>query len=295
MVRWPNKIAATQANGPCVFHTDASGQVESFKVAADGALTQVSSVTVADGSSTYGGDTHVSADGKFLYVAAWGSHLSTINVLTVGSSCALTLASTLTANGAGYFSIALLDGVGLEAVDSIGNFINIYHISHGTNLTLVSSTPAQVLFSADGAAATLRSPIGPLVFNGVAGGTETEVHTVNAKGMLGNVPGSPASDPDGSDSVYVFYDALYGQLIGAEQFSNSLGFYGKVVSGYGLLGHSPVASAKFPAAMTEVGSELYILGQGGPGLDACMLALGSATCSPAASVPDSAADGIGVL
>jgi len=291
-----NTIATSIANGPCVFHADTSGQVESFTVATNGALTKVSSVTVGNGSTIWPSDVHVSADGKFLYVVdAFGFSMSTLSALTVGGGCALTLASTVTANGATYEATALIGSKGLDAVN-INGTIDIYSITNGTQLTLVTSTPSQ-LPSPDGAAAILKSPIGPLVFNGMASfSSETEVHTINAHGVLGNVSGSPASDPSGANSAHVFFDASHGQLIAGEQISNSLGFYGKSGSAYGLLGHSSVATASAPAAMAELGSELYVTGQGGPGVDACVLSLGSAACTGAAMLPGGAdPDGLGVL
>jgi len=295
-----NQLATSMANGPCVYSTDSGGnggvgQVVSWSVASDGALTKVSAVQIANGSSSFAGDVHVSADGKFVYAPTWGPS-STLDVLAVGSGCTLTLASTLTASNALYRAIALLGNVGLMALDAANEKIDIYRITGGTKLALVSSTPTQITSGADGAAAILKSPIGPLVFNGSYAVDQTEVHTVSKKGVLGNVPGSPASDPSGSESANVFFDASHGQLIATEQFSNAMGIYGKKGSAYGLLGHVAMSGSDFPTAQSELGSELYVTNELGASVEACALGVGTGTCSVATSLSNfGIAQGIGVL
>jgi hypothetical protein len=124
---------------------DGQAQVESFRVdPRTGALTEVS-ILVLPGSGTVGGDVHVAADGQEVYVTTtpllFGEF--TLAVLTVGSGCRLTLANSQKAS---YYAIALVGNAGLFAVDTFDNLLDLYHIRHGTQLTLISSTTSQVLY-----------------------------------------------------------------------------------------------------------------------------------------------------
>jgi len=291
-----NQIATSMANGPCVFHTDAfSGQVESFAAAATGALTEVSSILVGDHSTTFPGDIHVSADGHEVYLAVWGPP-SYLDVLTVGSGCTLSLASTLENASAAYYAIALVNSGQLMAVDTQNSKIDIYKITNGTQLSLLTSTASQ-LASPDGAAAAVIGARS-YVLNGMAtaGPGEAEAHTINAQGVLGAVPGSPQTDPNSIDSASVFYDASHHQLIAGEMFSGSLGIYGAKAGAFAFLNQVVLPGRTGPTAMSELGSELYVLSTTGFVVDACVVASGSLTCALAAKLPfGGVPKGIGVL
>jgi len=299
-----NQLATSMANGPCVYATDSGGNgtpgyVDSFSVGSNGALTKVSQVQIADGSSANAVDVRVSADGKYVYASAVGS-AGTLNVLTVGSGCALTLTSSVnTPSGAVYEAMALLGTKGIEAVNVYGT-IDIYSITNNTQLALVSSTTAQVPFPA-GAAFDPRSPIGPLVFNGSVGAGQLESHTINSQGKLGSVPGSPASDSSTTTTANLFFDPSLGQVTATEQFngsqlSNSMGIFGAKAHQLALLSHVAMSGSYFPTAQAELGSELYITNELGSSVEACAMAHGSATCSLAASfLGGEIVQGIGVL
>jgi hypothetical protein len=299
-----NQIAVSKANGPCVFATDSGGNgtqgfVDSFTVASTGALTEVSHVAIANGSSNNAADIHVSADGKYLYAVAAGS-TGSLNVLTVGSGCTLTLTTTLnTPSGSIYEATALLDSKAIEAVNVYGT-IDIYSITNNTQLALVSSTHSQVSTPA-GAATILKSPIGPLVLNGNLSAAQLEAHTINSKGMLGSVPGSPASDSGATTTANLFFDPSLAQVTATEQFNgnqfaNSMGIFGAKSGQLALLNHVALPNSYFPTAQAELGSELYITNELGSSVEACAMTHGSATCSLATTFSGGViVQGIGVL
>jgi len=298
-----NDIATSVANGPCVYHTDSSGQLDSFQVAADGTLTLVSAIKVANNSDSYAGDVHVSADGKYVYVADppvldIGSSL--IVSLTVGSGCVLTLAGHV-ASGIQetYSAIALLDTKGLVAVDNMHSVIDVYQITNGTKLSLVSSTPSQ-LSRPNGITATMTGPLGPMVFNGsIFSGGAVEAHTINGQGVLGSVPGSPAMDPNPSgNGAYVIYDAARRQVIESEVQSNTLGVYGAQNHQLAFLSQAAVPGSDEPTALAILGSELYVNEVMGGPIVSCAIGIGTLTnCQIAATLPTNTGhpEGIGVI
>jgi len=293
-----NQIATSMANGPCVFESDANGSnnsiglVQSWSVASDGSLTKVSTIDIP----AAGSDIKVSADGKYLYAVSWTTPAS-ISTITVGSGCALTLAHTYTTSNSLYYAITLVGNKGLVAPDYNNDTIDVYSITNGTQLTLVSTTPSQVPYPG-GAATVLRSPLGPLVFDGSNGAAEAEGHTINSQGILGTIPGSPASDPNSNVGANVFYDRSHGQITETEQFTNTLAIYGRQGNSFAFLSQValPAGSFPFPTAQTELGSELYIVNELGASVVACAMGTGTATCSIAGTFPSGGiAQGIGVL
>jgi 6-phosphogluconolactonase (cycloisomerase 2 family) len=282
-----NQIATSPGSSgrqPCVFHTDeGSGLVESFAVATTGALTEVSMLFIGTGSS-FPADIHASPDGRYVYVAVWGPP-SFLDVLTVGSGCHLTLASSLKQATARYYSIALLGTPGLLAVDNANNKLDVYRITNGTHLTLVSSTPSQ-LASPEGAAAGALGHQ-EYVFNGLTTGGpgEVEAHTVNGQGEVGPVPGSPAEDPNSRNGPYVFYDASHQQVIESEEDDDTLGVYGAQAGAQTLLSQATLPEGYGPTAMTEVGATLYVVANFDDVVDSCAIGAGVLTCALAGTLP----------
>jgi hypothetical protein len=292
-----NSLATSLANGPCVFHTDGgSGQVESFSVAANGSLSLVSTITVGTLLGT-ADDIHVSADGRYVYVALWNSlGPSYLDVFTVGSGCSLTLASTTQRANAVYYSIALISSTQLMAIDFLNSRIDIYQITNGTRLSLLTSTQSQLLGPSGAAAAQIGTRT--YIFNGISTllPGEAEAHTVNSQGILGLVPGSPQIDIKSLDGAYVFFDRSHQQLIESEQLSNSLGVYGLRLGLFALLGHTALPGGNVPVALTELGSELFVINALSGIVDACAIGTGSLKCVWAATLSIfELPDGIGVL
>jgi hypothetical protein len=125
---------ARSGRRPCVFHTDTSGQVESFSVAATGALTSVSVITVGFNDSP--GSILASADGKEVYVAAGFAppNPSLLDVFTASTNCSLTLASSLEAPQKSYASLALVGSSQLMAIDYANSTIDMDQITKGIDV-----------------------------------------------------------------------------------------------------------------------------------------------------------------
>jgi hypothetical protein len=291
-----NDIAISTLSGPCLFHTEDQlgldeGQIESFAIdRTTGALTEVA-ITKLPGAESDAGDVHVAADGRFIYVDSYadlgGKYY--LDVLSVGRSCRLTLASSMLASGS-YFTIALVGADGLLGVNTFGNTLDMYHIINGTQLRLVTSTPSQVFYPSGAASGQVGEQT--YVFNGINRPTtsEVETHTVNGQGTLGNVAGSPAFDGNGIGGPYVLFDAIHQQVIESENSSKALGVFGVKNSTFALLGRAPVTGGA-PDAMAQLGSALFV--QNGT-VDACLLRSGAATCMLVVSTLH-LGQGIGVL
>jgi hypothetical protein len=292
-----NQIATSAINGSCLFHTEdqfgtLQGQVESFSVnPATGALTEVSIIKLP-GWSAPGGDVHVSADGKYVYVAQWaqlgGAYY--LNALTVGSGCALTLVTHILSAGS-FFSIALVGRDGLLGVDTYGGKLDMYRISNGTQLTLASSTPSQIALPLGAAAGRVRRQTDVFSSGGLTiSASEAEAHTVNGQGLLGDVPGSPATDSSGIGGEWVWFDPVHQQVIVSEEYSNTPGIFGAKGGALTFLSQAPVVGTG-PGPATQLGTVLFV---DSSGVNACILAVGSAVCFQAL-YQQSLGLGIGVL
>jgi hypothetical protein len=286
-----NQIAISTANGPCLFHSDAAGKVESFTInPTTGALTLASAIGLGVPPPAPG-DLHVSVNGLYVYVSLWGPP-SYIDVLTVGSGCALTTASQTENANASYISFVLLGNNGLMAVDYQNSQLDVYGITQGTQLKLATTTASQLYEPAGAAAVVGVPPQQTLVFTG---GDGAQAYTVSQQGALTPVAGSPAEDPCWCSGANVFYDRANSQLVVAEQ--TSLGIYGLANNTMTFLSQVPLASGDYaPSAMTELGSELYVVNSLSNTVDACAMAAGSASCVLAATLPTGGyPQGIGVF
>jgi hypothetical protein len=294
-----NVIATSTSSGACLFHSDGqsgglSGQVESFRVnRITGALAEGSIVPLPY-TYTTAGDIHVSADGRDVYVAIYPVLLGgyTLDVLTIDTGCSLALATTLLpANG--YFSIALVGSAGLLWVGTEYDKLDMYRITNGTQLTLVPSTPSQVVFPLGAAVGQMGSQTYTFNSGGVTNGPgESEAHTVNGQGLLGNVPGSPAVDSNGHWGGWVWFDPLHQQVIESESGGTSLTIYGAKGGALALLGRALVVGGG-PEPMVQLGTLLFV---DNGAVNTRLLSFGAATCRLAATLPNRAAGlGIGVV
>jgi hypothetical protein len=310
-----NHMAASRANGPCVFHSDSGGSngsqtfpglVESFAVAGNGALTLVSSVQVADGSTYVAGDIDVAASGTKLFaanIATTGTNGSQLQVLTVGSGCKLSLASTLTVASSLYTAIEVVAPSALEAIDFNGH-IDFYTIS-GTKLTLHTSNPSAIT-NPNGvdhllAGKTLYSLAG----QASVGPPQAELDTTT-NGTLQPFPGSPATDgnPTAANGGYVTIDAAHKQGIESEPDSHTLGLFGLKAGKFAWLNDTSLTANDFdPSTSVILGSALYVNNlydasfNSGP-IMACTLAAGAITnCADVATrgSPGGVAGGVIIL
>jgi hypothetical protein len=296
-----NYIATSKANGPCVFHSDTSGQVESFTVSTNGSLTLASSVTVADGVSYYAGDIRISADGKTLYEANIGTGFvgSQLNALSVGSGCKLTLTASATESSPLYFSIqAVAPGV-IEAVDYYGH-LDFYKVS-GSTFSLIKSNNSSIVGPDGLSTVVVGSKAYSLAGQATFSPPQAELDTTT-NGTLTPFPGSPATDgnPTASNGAYVIIDKVHKQGIQSAVFSDSLELYGLVSGNFAWISSTSLpVSGNDTTATTILGTEIYVnnVFSGGP-IVACVLGAHSISgCSPAANLPDTGgvAEGVGVL
>jgi len=289
-----NFIATSAANGLCLFHTDFTGRFESFTInSSTGALTEVSMVALGGASlQQVAGDIQVASSGLYVYVSLWGPP-SYINVLTVSSGCSVKLANTLDVPQSSYVSIALIDNNSLLAVDKQNGRIDVYSITNGTQLALVSSTPSQLYRPIGAASFANPSPKTWIAFT--TGEDGVEAYITNGKQPPNPMTGSPAEDPCYCNDSNVLVDAPHQQLVVTEQ--TSLGIFGVIGNTFTFLSQAPLASGDYgPSAMVELGSEVYVVNSLSSTVDACLMATGSASCSLIATLPTGGfPQGIGVL
>jgi hypothetical protein len=282
-----NYIASSGANGPCLFLSEQQtdkvrGQVESFAVnATTGALTAGSSVPLPAPAAEHAiaGDIHASADGRDVYVTVTPqiSGAAYLDVLAVGRGCALTLAN-VTAVQQYYYWIGLVGTDGLMAVEGGTNQIDLYRITHGIQLSLISSTPSQGNEPLGAASGTLGGQTYVFTSLDFSPG-ETEAYAVSPQGHLTPVPGSPATAPASAGSGAVWFDPLHGQLVQSETVSNTLSIYGRKNGQYAYLSHAALALGTAPGPMAQLGVVLFVVSDGS--INACLLRSGAATCVPA--------------
>jgi hypothetical protein len=277
-----NQIAISP-NDQCVFATDTvSNTVDSFAIGAGGALTEISQLTISQSNPL---DVKVAPDGSAIFVAAGDTAPSYIDTFSVSSSCALTAGNSYK-NIGNILSMAVAPTTPpvLYALDTFDGLEFTYTIS-GDTLTLESRS---LTFDATpGGAAVAMVGSKPYFLTGEVNGqvAVADAYAVQAKGTITPIAGSPAADLAGVDSESILYDAVNKQAILAEQFSNSLGFFGERKGQFVLLGHIPIPAGNFPAAMAQVGSELYVANLFGGTISVCTLTLGSATCQTPTALP----------
>jgi hypothetical protein len=121
--------------------------------------------------------------------------------------------------------------------------------------------------------------LGNLLFSGNDTFTAaTGAYRFDAGGTLTPLPGSPATDPQGSYAAQVWLDRTDQQLISSEQFSGSFGFYALQNGTYRLLVHAVGAETAAPTAMTQLGSWLLVTNDSDGTISPCKVGRGRLTC-----------------
>jgi len=262
----------------CLFASDdGSGTFNSFAINADGSLTLVTHATVEAANVQA---VAVSPKGGVVFVDMFNGYGSgPIDSFSIGAGCAITEAQHVDI-GAGIGSIAVsADGSRLFASSYTNSFIDTYAIS-GTSLTLLKSNPANP--NSPGGLAS----VGNYVFSGNAALTsETGGYTFDRSGTLTPLPGSPATDPQGSNSAQIWLDLSHKQLIASEQFSNSFGIYGLQSGSYTFLAHAAGAGTVNPTAMTQLGSYILVTNNGGGSISPCKVGAGTLSCLSPITLP----------
>ncbi len=273
-----NQIAISP-NHKCVFASDdGSGTFNSFKIHTNGSLTLVTHATV-EGSNVQA--IAVSPLGGVVFVDAFVSYSSApLDSFSISSGCAITEAqSSDTGSAAGGLAVSK-DGTQLFASSYIGGFINAYAIS-GTSFTLLKSNTANP--SAPGGLVVA----GKHLYSGNASSnSETGAYLINASGTLTSLPGSPATDSQGSNSAQVWFDHTDKQLVCSEQNSGSFGLFDIASGAYTFLAHASGAAGT-PTAMAQVGHNLIVTNDGGGSISVYKIAHGSMTFKTTISLPAS--------
>lgn len=273
-----NQIAISP-NHKCVFASDdGSGTFNSFKIQSNGSLTLVTHATV-EGTNVQA--IAVSPLGGVVFVDAFVSYSSApLDSFSIGTGCAITEAqSSNTNNAAGGLAVSK-DGTLLFASSYVGGFINAYSIS-GTSFTLLQSNPANP--SSPGGLAVA----GKHLYSGNASSnSETGAYLINASGTLTSLPGSPATDSQGSNSAQVWFDPTDKQLICSEQTSGSFGLFHVSSGTYSFLAHFSGTGSE-PTAMAQVGHNLIVTNDGSSSISVYKVEPSSMTYKTTLSLPAS--------
>ncbi len=273
-----NQIAISPDH-KCVFASDdGSGTFNSFKIHSNGSLTLVTHATV-EGSNVQA--IAVSPLGGVVFVDMFVSYSSApLDSFSIASGCAITEAQNTDTGSAAGGLVVSTDGKLLFASSYIGGFINAYNIV-GPYFNLAKSNPANP--SAPGGLAVA----GKHLYSGNAGGTsETGAYLINSDGTLTSLPGSPATDSQGSNSAQVWFDQADKQLICSEQNSGSFGLFHVASGTYSFLAHFSGAGGE-PTAMAQIGHNLIVTNDGSGSISVYKVEPGSMTYKTTISLPAS--------
>ncbi len=273
-----NQIAISPDH-KCVFASDGGGGTfNSFLINSDGSLTLVTHATV---EATYVQAIAVSPKGGVVFVDMYtGGYTSgPVDSFSIGSGCAMTEAQHSDIGNAPGSVAVSSDGTELFVSSYAGGFINTYSIS-GTSFTLQQTNSANP--SSPGGLAVN----GTTLYSGNAGATETGAYTYNSSGVLTSLPGSPATDPQGSNSAQVWYDSKDNQLISSEQNSNSFGLYAVKNGTYTFVAHV-AGTGNTPTAMTQIGHTLIVTNNGAGSISVYKVQPGKLTFKTTVPLPAS--------
>ncbi len=273
-----NQIAISP-NHQCVFASDdRSGTFNSFQIQANGSLTLVTHATV---EATNVQAIAVSPLGNVVFVGMYVSYSSgPVDSFSIGSGCAITEAqSTDTGNAMGSLAVSK-KGTQLFVSSYAAGTINAYTIS-GSSFTFHKSnvanpaSPGGLIF------------IGKHLYSGNAeSGSQASAYAVKANGTVTSLPGSPATDSQGSNSAQVWYDHTDKQVVCSEQFSNSFGLFALVNGTFTFLAHVS-GSGSEPTAMAQVGHMLIVTNDGSSNVSVYKIIYGQMTLKTTITLPAS--------
>ena len=271
-----NQIAIS-SDHKCLFASDdGSGTFNSFMINSNGSLTLVTHAAV---EATNVQAIAASPLGGVVFVDMYVSYTSTpLDSFIVSSGCAISEAQTLdTGSAAGSLAFSS-DGKTLFASSYIGGFINAYSVI-GPYFSFIKSNSANP--SAPGGLIVNNKTL----YSGNAGGTsETGAYHIKSNGTLTSLPGSPASDAQGTNSAQVWYDSLDKQLICSEQNSNSFGLFHLASGTYSFLAHIN-GTGYTPTAMAQIAHTLIVTNDGNASISIYTVAPGSMTFKTTVSLP----------
>lgn len=271
-----NQIAISP-NHQCVFASDdGSGTFNSFQIQSNGSLKLVTHATV-EASDVQG--IAVSPLGNVVFVGMYISYSSgPVDSFSIGSGCTITEAqSTDTGKAMGSVAVSK-SGTQFFVSSYVAGTIDTYTIS-GASFTFLKSNPANP-----------ASPGGLIIagkhlYSGNAGGSsQASAYAVHSNGSVTSLPGSPATDSQGSNSAQIWYDHADKQVVCSEQFSNSFGLFALVNGTFTFLAHVN-GSGSTPTAMAQVGHNLMVTNDSSGSISVYKIAYGSMTLKTTIPLP----------
>lgn len=264
-----HQLAVARTPADCLLFNDEDGNVYSFTIdSSTGEIPSSPSSTVTTGGTP--GDLLVS--GSTVYVADTGSH--EIDVLTLGSGCALTLRS-VNSTGTEYDTdIALVNPTTIVSDDFTSGDLVAYTKQSNDTLVETANTPGQ-LSQPDGTAAqSLGSST--LVFTGEAATNPPETQGATFRGSsFTALKGSPAqsSDPNSSGGVIVAVASADHLLLQADVISSQVGWFTVTSNGLTYRSDTPLAvPGGSPSEFTLAGNDLLVPDAATGDVEACVIA-----------------------
>ncbi len=271
-----NQIAISP-NHKCVFASDdGSGTFNSFQIQSNGSLLLVThaSVEASDVQAVA-----VSPHGGVVFVGMFNGYSSgPVDSFSIATGCAITEAQhTDTGKAMGSLAVSK-NGKYLFMSSYVAGTIDTYTIS-GTSFTLLKTNTAN---PTDPGGLVV---VGRKLYSGNAqSSSQASAYAIQAGGVLTSLPGSPASDSQGSNSAQVWYDRHDNQLVNSEQNSGSFGLYALENGTFTFLAHVS-GSGSEPTAMAQISHLLFVTNDGGSSVSVYKITRGAMTLKATVSLP----------
>ncbi len=263
------QLAVMTTPADCLLFNDEDGNVYSFTIdSLTGEIPSSPSSTVATGGNP--GDLLVS--GSTVYASDSANH--ELDVLTVGSGCALTLRSENSTGKEDDTNIALANPTTVVSADYTSGDLVAYTKQSNDTLVETANSPGQ-LENPDGAA-TQDLGSSALVFSGEVGTDPPQTQGSILHGSsFTPLKGSPAQagDPGSSGGYFVALSSANRLLVQADVLSSQIGWY--TVTGHGLSygGDTYLARSGGQAAEFTIAGDDLLVPQALTGdVEACALA-----------------------
>jgi hypothetical protein len=291
---WTTFTAGSPARSySCLAFADGgNGAVYSFQILADGTLTVSPVSTVAVG----GGPSDLAASGSVLFESNPSGSPHSLDVLSFGPGCTLSLLHQTSTGSELDVNIALINANQVTSADLTSGRMVIYSMGPGGVLTESAVQPGQI-----------TGPDSTAVWNTVtSSGAVTNVYTGQASsgppqaqgyrlgaGPFDSLKKSPQTDTDTSSSngAAVSVDPAHKLLIQANNHSGQIGWYKLTPSSTATVGtitfggDTPLALNDLPTSMAVFGSDLFVAQENGGDVEDCALATtGVSSCHTIATL-----------
>jgi DNA-binding beta-propeller fold protein YncE len=233
------------------------GNVASFSIGTDGALTAIGAPVAADNGAD---GAALTPDGRYLYVAAYFGGISAYSVAGDGSLSPIS-GSPFPAGSGSSGVVVTPDGRHLYIANYVDNTVSAYSIAADGSLTPVSGSP---FVSAGGPFPIAASPDGKTLLVGDYDSDDVRAFSIAADGSLTPVPGSPFAAGFSPAGVTVTPDGVHVYV--SDSGSSEISAYSIAADG----SLSPVTGSPFAApgsapvgvAVSPDGKRLLMADQG---------------------------------